>query len=232
MTQAAQASQAQVLNGLIERARGSWVLLDLDDTLFSTARRHLRILREFAAVSGRQELERIGAEDLRYSIQDTLKDAGLHDPEFHGRLRAFWFARFFKNEYLGEDHPLPGAPAYCRALVEAGAKLAYVTGRDEGMREGTLEALERHGFPEPGRSVKLILKPSFDAPDLAFKTEALGRVAGWGAVAGGFENEPVHVNLFQETFPLARMVFVDTKHSGKPVSPLPEIPWIRDFRTS
>ena len=89
-----------------------------------------------------------------------------------------------------------------------------MTGRDENMREGTLASLSERGFPQPdGRRTILILKPRFDTLDLEYKTEALARLKDLGAVAGGFENEPVHVNLFHDAFPQSRMILVETKHS-------------------
>lgn len=238
-------SQAEVLDGILFEAEalsrnglGPVVIFDLDDTLLSTARRHLRILREYAAWAQRRpqrvedafRLIQIEPQDLRYAITDTAKAAGVSDPRILEELRGFWFERFFKNGYLGADEPLAGAADYCQDLVSAGARVAYMTGRDETMREGTLSALARHGFPVPdGRGAELVLKPRFDTPDLEFKAEALRGLAVSGIVAGGFENEPAHINLFYEAFPGARMVFVDTRHSGKPVSPHPAIPWIRDF---
>jgi predicted secreted acid phosphatase len=168
---------------------------------------------------------------MRYSIIDTARAAGAQDAEMLEFLRAFWFARFFKNDYLAEDEPVPGAAEFCAEALARGAALVYLTGRDEGMRVGTLSALARHGFPAPdGLSVVLSLKPSFETPDFEFKAEALKAVAKLGAVAGGFENEPSHVNLMAEAFPGSTMVLVETRHSGKPVSPLPAVSRIKDFR--
>ena len=239
------AAQAACLRVVIDRARElsspgrpAVVLLDLDDTLLSTTRRHQRILREFAAepaFAGRwpEEAARLAAlapPPHAYSVADIAGAAGVADPELVGRLREFWFSRFFRSEYLPEDLPVPGAPEFCRRLASAGALLVYLTGRDEAMRPGTEISLRRHGFPEPGGpAARLVLKPTFDAADLAFKSEALGRIAGWGPVAAGFENEPAHVNLFADRFPEGRMVLVETKHSGKPVQPYPAVGRIRDF---
>ena len=108
--------------------------------------------------------------------------------------------------------------------------MVYLTGRDAAMRPGTLGALGALGFPLPDvDGVDLILKPRFDVPDLEFKTEALARVAAIGEVAGSFDNEPAHVNFFYAAAPKSKTVFLDTKHSGKPVVPHPEIPWIKNF---
>lgn len=230
-------SQAESLDRLVDdvealerRGVGSVVVFDLDDTLFSTAQRHLRILREYAAHRGVEALARVEAAQLRYAIVDTARAAGVEDAELLKDLRGFWFSRFFKNEYLSADQPLPGAADFCRELARRGARLVYLTGRDEAMRAGTERSLREHGFPvEPALS-ELILKPRFDAPDLEFKSAALSGLAARGHVAGAFENEPLHVNMFRDAFPRALVFLLETKHSGKLVEAHPEARRIKDFR--
>lgn len=236
-------SQAEALERLIvevsaRKARGTTpvVVFDLDDTLFTTSHRNLRILKEFA---GRPEtrtawvreaaaLARLGPADLRYAIVDSAKAAGVEHSGLLEELRGFWFSRFFQNEYLLTDEPLPGAAEYCEAVAKAGARVVYLTGRDESMRDGTERSLARHAFPSA--ETTLILKPRFDTPDLAFKTEALARLPALGSVTGAFENEPLHVNLFHAAFPDALMYLLETKHSGKPVAPHPSALRLKDFR--
>lgn len=234
-------SQKAVLEGVLARVaaakaagRRPMVLLDLDDTLLATARRHVRILAEFAA--SRPAAAAVAAlrpEAVSYQIADTAKAAGLTDPGLLAELKDFWFARFFKNEYLTEDDEVPGAAEFCRRLAAAGGVPAYFTGRDEAMREGTVKNLARHGFPMPGKNGEgpalLVLKPKFETPDLEFKETGLRLIAEHGSIEAGFENEPAHINLFDDKFPGATHVLLDTKHSGKPVVPKPHIAVIRDF---
>ena len=193
---------------------GAIVVFDLDDTLFSTADRHLRIMAEFAAMIETQDarsagiLRGIAREKLRYSIADTAKDHGLED-KLALDLRSFWFARFFKNPYLLEDSIIPGGPEYAAAVIKRGGISFYMTGRDEGMREGTQASLLRHGFPDPdGKNAVLVLKPRFDTPDFAFKNEAL-RNLKWNR-RRSFENEPAHANLFVGAS--KRHFLLETKH--------------------
>lgn len=235
----AQTEQKELLDGLlvtVAAADAAIVLFDLDDTLFSTANRHLRILREFATCVESKDAQAAGLlraltrERLRYAIIDTVKDAGLAEA-LAKDLKNFWFARFFTNPYLLEDDIIAGGPDFVAEVVKLGGKAIYITGRDEGMREGTEASLARHAFPEPnGRRVHLILKPSFDTPDLAFKTGALRKLVDMGDVVGSFENEPAHANLFVEHFPQARHFLLETKHSGKPIVPHPTVSWIKDFQ--
>lgn len=233
------AGQKRLLDALLDEvsaSAGAIVVFDLDDTLFSTADRHLRILAEFATLIESQDaraagiLRAIAREKLRYSITDTVKDHGLDD-KLAKDLRDFWFARFFKNPYLLEDSIIPGGPEFAGEVIRRGGRSFYMTGRDEGMREGTEASLLRHGFPEPdGNGAVLVLKPRFDTPDFAFKNEALHKIAEMGTVVGSFENEPAHVNMFVERFPKARHFLIETKHSGKPVEPHASVLRIKDFR--
>lgn len=235
-------SQKELLDALLEEtaaaAKGGTaiVVFDLDDTLFSTADRHLRILAEFAAIIEGQDarsagvLRGIAREKLRYSIADTAKDHGLEE-KLAKDLRDFWFARFFKNPYLLEDSIVAGGPEYAAEVIARGGQAFYMTGRDEGMREGTEASLLRHRFPEPdGKGATLVLKPRFDTPDFAFKNEALHKLAELGTVVGSFENEPAHVNMFVERFPKGRHFLLETKHSGKPVELHAGVHRIKDFR--
>lgn len=232
--------EAGVLSALLDdvAARpGALVVFDLDDTLLSTADRHRRILLEYAAhpaVARRfpavRALPRLPRSAYRYLIVDTVRAAGLAERALLADVEAFWFARFFRNEYLDADEPLPGAPGYCREVARRGGTVVYLTGRDEAMRAGTEASLERHGFPAPdGRSALLMLKPRFELADHAFKAEALRFLAGFGAVAGGFENEPAHANLLAETFPAARMALVGSRHSGRPVVAHASVARVPDF---
>jgi len=228
-----------LLNELLEAVSatpGAIVIFDLDDTLFSTADRHLRILSEFAAHIEAADARAAGIvraitrEQLRYSVTDTAKDHGLEEA-LAKDLREFWFARFFKNPYLLEDSIIAGGPEFAAEVLKRGGRVFYMTGRDEGMREGTEASLLRHGFPEPnGESVVLVLKPRFDTPDFAFKNEALAKIGQLGTVAGSFENEPGHVNMFIEHFPKGRHFLLETKHSGKPFEPHAAMLRIKDFR--
>jgi beta-phosphoglucomutase-like phosphatase (HAD superfamily) len=220
----------------VARSPGALVVFDLDDTVFSTNDRHLRILREYAdlvesrAPEAAELLRAIQRERLRYQIVETAQDAGLEEALVKD-LKDFWFARFFQNKYLIEDGAVPGAPAYCAEVAARGGGLVYMTGRDERMREGTERAFSRHGFPAPdGTTVRLILKPRFEVHDLAFKREALARLAEMGRVAASFENEPLHINMFREAFPEGRHFLLETKHSGRPAILHAEILKIRDFR--
>lgn len=227
--------QVEILDGTIQltrdlvraRERPIWIL-DIDDTLLSTTGRHLRILREFASKKDLR-LPAIDHDAVRYKIGDTAREAGVSDEVLLAELRDFWFERFFQNEYLSADVPIDGAQDYCRALLDAGATIVYLTGRDETMRTGTVDALLHHGFPIPNGDC-LVLKPDFNTPDREFKEAALARIGRQGTVAGGFENEPLHIHLLLEVFPKGKMVLVDSRHSGRPAPPLTGVPIIKDYR--
>lgn len=205
-----------------ERDQKPVFIFDLDSTLFSTQQRNHAILREF--------IERIGAPadfqaiavrltsaEMGWNVIDDLRRRGFRHEATLDRLKHFWHKRFFTDDYLAHDRPLPGAAAYVTAAHQAGAHVYYLTGRDEpGMGRGTRLSLRVHGFPPEGERVILRLKPAFEEADLVFKRRVLGELDHLGPVRAAFENEPANANLFAEHFPDATVVFLETIHSPDP----------------
>lgn len=202
--------------------RSPVVVFDLDGTLFDNGPRTWQILVELAETEGhaalRRALDQMPRRDLPYLLRDTLRKAGLHeDPALLERAGAFWKARFFTDEYQRFDEPLAGALKYAGALYEAGATIAYLSGRDApNMLVGCAAALRRHGFPVGLPRTAIVLKHKFEDLDLDFKREALGFVDELGVVVGTFDNEPANCNLFAERWPQALHFFVETAHAPNP----------------
>jgi len=213
------------------------VVFDLDSTLFSTGPRNLRILHEFVeSVSDRwPELHEltsaIGVDDMGWNIHESLQSRGVDDLELLEQLKAFWFDRFFTDDYVFVDTPLPGAVEFATACHQRGAMIYYLSGRHVGgMELGTVRALRKHGFPYwRGRCV-VHLKPSFEMEDRAFKDDALADIRSYhGQVVATFENEPANANLFVQAFPEALHFFLLTVSSPKPEKPSPELIRTADF---
>jgi beta-phosphoglucomutase-like phosphatase (HAD superfamily) len=211
-------------------------IFDLDSTLLSTQERNWAILQEFAdgadgAPGLRPVLERLSPDHMGWNVLDDLRRHGFDDPEALRALRRFWFERFFRDEYLRHDRPLPGAVEFVRDAHREGARVVYMTGRDEpNMGRGTRESLRAHGFPVDDDRVLLRLKPRFEEPDLAFKRAAVEEIRGLGEVIAAFENEPANANLFAEAFPTADVLFLETVHSPDPPPLAPRIVRLKDFR--
>lgn len=211
------------------------VVFDLDDTLFESRPRTLRILREFAEEEKarfpelREKISRLKKEDIRYVLSETLGELGIQDSELIAAAAEFWKQRFFGSEYCAADPALPGAVKYVNEAHSL-ATVVYLTGRDGKMQACTLEAIRRQGLPfGDGRSV-LMMKSDTALDDLSFKKNAVPQIQTLGRVVGFFENEPVNLNWLSYLFGMeVSAVFVDTIHSPKPDQPNPSIPWVRDF---
>ncbi|MCK6504825.1 hypothetical protein L6R53_15715 [Myxococcota bacterium] len=226
--------QDAVLDRLRARPRpGDVAVLDLDGCLFDNRWRQVQILQEYAGHRDLPELYGVRVEHFRdWSLSRTLLQAGVDPDRVHALrddLRAFWAERFFDGDYVGLDHPMPGAVRLVRALLGAGAHPVYLTGRDRGMHDGTARALARCGFPAPGEAATLLTKPDPAVADEAWKADALGQVCAMGTPTVFLDNEPVNVNLFHDRFPAALVVFVSTDHSFRPDRPHPALPAIRGF---
>ena len=199
------------------------VVFDLDSTLFSTRPRNLRILREFAQTLPdhtdlHDVVSALSPDDFGWEVTLPLQSRGIDDASLFDSLRAFWFERFFTDEYVTTDHPNAGAVEYVKQVHDAGGFVYYLTGRDVGgMAHGTVRSLTEHGFPYWRGRTSLHLKPSFDMDDTEYKREALADIRSHhGEVVATFENEPKNANMFRAAFPQATHFLLDTEHSPDP----------------
>ncbi|MFN7727546.1 MAG: HAD family hydrolase [Bdellovibrio sp.] len=205
----------------------SLVVFDLDSTLFDVSTRTQQIMLDFSADSAHQErfpesielLKNLKVASKDWGIKSALIRHGLHTHcnDFHEAVSQYWIDRFFSSRYLHFDHPIAGAPDYVWRIKHAGARLVYLTGRDQAtMQEASQKVLAVHGFP-PG---ELVLKPIKGSDDALFKVgwfdqQNLNRYG----ITVFFENEPVNLHEVQARHPEVEIVFVESTHSGKaPVS--------------
>ena len=230
------------LEAILERARAleraGVLVFDLDSTVFDNRPRQARIVREFGAARGVPALTQCQSRHFSdgWDMRAAFRNCGVSAEEaeqLHPEARKFWMARFFTSPYCAEDEVIAGAAAFLHRALATGARIAYVTGRPERMREGTLQAMRRHGLPLPDEdTVFLVMKPAPEIHDDEFKREAQARIAALGEVIAAFDNEPTHVNEYRRSFPEATIVHVATDHSGRPVELLEGIVSVPHFRSS
>ena len=120
----------------LKKGHKTRVFFDLDSTLFNVKPRHKVILNESAdeaefakkypeAVEVLKEVKDITVNS--YYLKDHLKEIGLTDfpKEFYKELYQFWKKRFFHNDYLEHDVPMPGAVDFVNELNKMGAHILY-----------------------------------------------------------------------------------------------------------
>lgn len=219
------------------RGRDPLVVLDLDGTLYDNTVRTLRILQEFAHQHATEhpELLRAVAElpsgRLKYRMSDSLAQVGITDESLVAKVEAFWEKRFFTNEYVLYDLPTAGALDFVRLLYAGQVVPCYLTGRDaENMLIGTVQSLQRDGFPIGTIDTRVVLKADYRTQDHAYKESVIAQLRATSEVVGVFDNEPGLCNLFQRAFPEATVVNLDTGHSPNAPALADGIPRIPDFR--
>jgi hypothetical protein len=227
-----------VLDEVLARARAAAgrgvVIFDLDSTVLDNRPRQARIVRDLGLERGLPPLAACRAEHFpsSWDLAAALVSCGLSRPDAALLLpeaQAFWSERFFTSAYCVLDEPVPGAATFATAVAATGATIAYVTGRPEPMRPGTVTAMMRCGLPAPGRGVHLLMKPSPALVDDDWKRDAHAAVAALGEVVAAFDNEPMHVNDYRRAFPRAAIVHVATDHSGREVALLRGVASIPHF---
>lgn len=213
------------------------VVFDLDGTLYDNRPRTLQILMEYAEEVRDQDPEiaqallRLENESVQYLLTDTLRGVGIHHTEIVRDITSYWNARFFSDDYISYDQPMPGSQEFARACYDAGASIIYLTGRDiPGMFLGTVASLRDCGFPLGVAAVELMLKPDAGLADEAFKRGALPTLDRVGDVIAFFDNEPANCNLARQIYPDATIALIDTQ--SVPGAPPPDegVELISDFR--
>jgi hypothetical protein len=205
------------------RAERPVVLFDLDGTLYDNRPRTLRILHAFAAqlphehADDAERLRALSYTDLFYGLGETLVPRGVA-PAVVEAAQVAWRTRFFTDAACSDDVPVAGAVPFVRRCWDLGATVVYLTGRDiPGMLLGTCRTLRDDGFPIAVPRVELVMKPTFEEGDVAFKERLLAPLSELGRVAASFDNEPANCNLFQHQWPTGRHVLLDTqKAPGAP----------------
>ena len=218
------------------------VIFDVDGTIFDVKPRSLRILKEFASTAEARSIsEKIAAWSLglrSHNLSYTLEESAMannipQDPkakEYMKKAFHFWRERFFTDEYVLMDRPLPGAAAYANAIVDAGATAVYLTGCDwPGMGRGTRASLAHWGFPTEERTSELIMKPNSGLDDAEFKDSALRDLRIHSEAIAFFDNEPANFHVFEKNFPDAYLVFFYSNCSQKEAKPVNKLYKIENF---
>ncbi len=223
-----------ILRMAAEMGKSAVLAFDLDSTLFDNRPRQARIMSELGKARGIPALE--GCQPHHWTSGWDMKAAmvacGLSQAEaeaLYKEAKAFWLERFFTSEYCVDDVAVHGAPDFMAKVAETGATIAYVTGRHEQMREGTVRAMRKCRVPEPGEGIHLIMKPTFEMGDDEWKRQAHQRLRALGRLLAAFDNEPTHANDYRLSFPEAYVVHLATDHSGRAVELLDGIVTVPHF---
>ena len=233
-------AQRKVLEQALARVRAGAptgvAVFDLDSTLLDNRPRQARILREYGALHAIAALAGHGPDQWSsWDLAQAMRASGCDEATIAAHAapaKAYWREHFFTSEYCRDDRAIPGAIEFVKEVAAAGARVAYVTGRHVAMGEGTLDCFRRLGFPLPdgdGGRIHLLLKPTFDVHDDAWKEEAYARLDRLGRVVAAFDNEPTHINGYAARFPGALCVHLATDDSGRPVALAPGVPSIANF---
>ena len=220
------AETATLLHDLLARSRqaapASLFVFDLDSTLLDNRPRQALIMREYGQRHGVEALAvATAAVWMGWSAEVAMANAGLDRAQIDRHLepfRHYWHECFFTSEYCKHDWPIVGAPEYARAVLATGARVAYVTGRHEAMRTGTIESFREPKFPIPDDDrVQLLMKPSLEESDDTYKERTYDQLRDLGALLAAFDNEPMHINGYRAAFSDATCVHLATDHSLRDV---------------
>ncbi|MAV90027.1 MAG: hypothetical protein CL676_01310 [Bdellovibrionaceae bacterium] len=212
-----------------ESSAGIACIFDIDSTLYCVSSRTQAILRTLGKEQNfktshpelSEALQTIQVESFDWGFRAPLERLNMAvPPEAIQSIRGFWKKNFFSNSFLVHDLLYPNANEFVQMCMRHGAEIFYLTGRSDSlMREGTLEQLERDGFPLASED-HLIMKTNEDLQDEDFKSSRLKDFGSQFSKIYFFENEPVIVESVMKDLPHIELVFMDSTHSQR--RPRPE----------
>lgn len=229
----------QILEKILNEVKSdSTVIFDLDSTLFDVSPRITAILHNFALNPEHQrkypeyceQILKVKPDPSDYGVRRTLERHGVHltDMNFGFMLVEYWKERFFSGQYIHHDTPYEGAVEFVHDVKAKGAQVLYLTGRDiPRMKDATIESLKAHGLPLTHNTENLILKPSPDISDAAFKQKYFANLKQGKYYF--FENEPLNIHLAMVESPYVKPIFVDTVHSNRAPLPSERVPRIKHW---
>lgn len=234
----------QLILDLAQKAKQSGqkpvIVFDLDDTLFLTSSRSLKIVQEFIGQKDilsefpeeSKILSKMKENDFLYSFKDTLIKMNITNEQFIILLSTFWKKAFFQNSYIAEDKMINSASIFLNCLTNKhGIDLIYLTGRPMMNLKGTKESLIKNNFPLTNTNARLILNSGKYKNTIEYKKQTMIEISQTSPIIASFENESKNLQMMDENFPDAVMIFLDIKQSAIAKQFVPDLV-IKDYKTA
>ena len=203
------------------------LIFDLDSTLFCMKHRTQAIIKDYlqkdpfvAQSSLKEKMQEIQVTEKDWSIKEILAKYDLDKEEdLLKRMEIFWRQCFFTNDYLHHDQPYKGSVSFVNHLNALGGSVYYLTARNRtNMGEGTLKTLKKYNCPLKTES-HLILKPDKELSDADYKKHELEKLSQQFKTVLFFENEPVILNLINQTLQNIHLFWINSTHSRREEPP-------------
>jgi hypothetical protein len=189
------------------RGEKAVVVLDIDDTLSNGKAR----LRRAAAGAGLRSRGLRNREDMYAGLGEAAQ-----------KVARAKFDEIYNDPELAElDTAQRGAIAFVKAVMAAGGRVVYVSGRWESQREATVAHLRRMGLPIPAAK-DILLNPNEKQRSIEWKKQARRRIARRGRTIAVFDNEAQAVMAYKARFPGARAFRLATFRFGDAPSEVPD----------
>lgn len=237
----------------LQKERDLLVYLDLDSTLYDISQRQIQIFREFAEIKAHRQsfpreceaFAKLDREHMAFYPEDCLRNYGLSvvNEGLATVFYPFWADRFFSNEYLRYDRLEPGAKEFVNELLNCGAHIHYLTGRDVArMGTNTESILRRDGLLADDliakEQVELVMKPHASAPDAQFKHDHIVQSLANFDRGVFVDNEPHNLFIVKDYRDRLHLIHYDSFHSAS--HPVPEhalvlrsfSPWLESSDTN
>ena len=223
----------QILNQIAEaNSKGirSLAIFDIDSTLIDTSHRTSAIFKEFSRQIAHRKTwpdlcTQIDLWNVVTEVYDPIDFINAHaghsldrDSEVGKYILKFWKDRFFDEHWLVHDLPFAGGKEFIHDCLQAGAHIAYLTGREkQTAQHGTQKWLATHHFPLLSDRVqtRLLLKDHRHIRDCDYKNQGLSLLKSGYELVWFFENEVELVLMAISQHSEINTILFNSVHSGR-----------------
>ena len=164
----------QTVNNL---KRGDTLVLDLDNTLFDTRPRKLKVLKLFYKQHKKslpsktmRKLKNAKISDMKYGAEENIRQFRIPQ-KFQDSFRSFWVEKFWSADSLKYDRLFSRVSELVNAAEERGVTIKYLSGRYSVLHEASASQIRQAQLPLKNKS-NLVLKTD-KTITAKFKTDVL-----------------------------------------------------------
>lgn len=217
----------KVIKILKQNSVGSACVFDLDSTLFCMKHRTQTILGDIfkeldivkkQSPSVLKKLHQVKVSERDWAIRDLLIKNGITDEDLLLAINQSWRKKFHSESYLKFDKPYSGAVSFVQHVHHLGAKVFYLTARNNSARQGSIKSLNHWKFPLE-KNENLIMREASTVQDTEYKNNALQKLSQQFKPIVLFENEPMILNFVNQHSKNIQLFWIDSTHSGQQKPP-------------
>jgi len=179
------------------------IVFDIDNTIISSSPRIEKILKDankkYHSKSLAKYLKNKNNEFKYHQLKELFVTLKVK-PKKSEKIFKYFNEKFFLNEYTKYDVALKNSLEMVNKFYKKGAFIIYLTARGRKALVGTIDSLDRLGFPIAKTRTSLIMRDSREQKSPLYKKRALAELSTMGTILAVFDDKIENLEAFTSFF--------------------------------